>query len=98
MPHTLGLVTFDGEPAHVPDNLVHELRKRIQEIADAGGEVFDGLKPGDTIHIHAGPFSGYEAIFDEKLPGKDRVRVLLELLGNRRMVPLELDPAQIRRK
>ena len=98
MPHTLGLVAFDGEPAHVPDNLIHALQKRVQEIADAGGEVFDGLKPGDSVRIHDGPFFGYEAIFDAKLPGKHRVRVLLELLGDSRVVPVELDAAQIRRK
>jgi hypothetical protein len=28
-------------------------------------------------------FAGYEAIFDARLPGHDRVRVLLNLLENR---------------
>ena len=97
MPHTLGLVSFGGEPAHVPENLIHELKKRIQEINDAGGEVYDGLKSGDKIWIHSGPFSGYEALFDGRLPGKDRVRVLLQFLGDPRKVPVELDVSQIRK-
>jgi len=63
MPNTLGLVSFGGEPAIVPDNLIYELRKRIKEINDSGGEIFDGLKSGDKIRIQAGPFEGYEAIF-----------------------------------
>ncbi|MBP1693011.1 MAG: putative RfaH family transcriptional regulator [Chloroflexi bacterium] len=98
MPHTLGLVSFGGEPSHVPDNLIIELRKRVTEIAEAGGELFDGLKPGDAVHISSGPFQGYEAIFDTRLPGSERVRVLLELLTNKRRVPIELSSSSIEKK
>jgi transcriptional antiterminator RfaH len=98
MPHSIGLVSFGGEPAAVPENLIHTLRKRVEEIAVAGGEVFDGLHPGDVVRISDGPFSGYEAIFDTRLPGSERVRVLLELLGSHRRVPMELSAGQIQRK
>jgi transcription antitermination factor NusG len=98
MPHSLGIVKVGDEPAHVPENLIHALRKRVEEIAQAGGEVFDGLKRGDTVLISDGPFRGYEAIFDARLPGSERVRVLLELLGNQRKVPVELNAGLIRRK
>lgn len=95
MPHTLGLVSFGGEPSHVPDNLIIEMRKRIVEIAEAGGELFDGLHSGDNVRISSGPFQGYEAIFDTRLPGSERVRVLLELLSNKRRVPIELPSGAI---
>jgi transcription antitermination factor NusG len=95
MPHTLGLITYGGEPAIVPENLIFELRRRVDEIAAAGGELFDGLKPGDKVTISAGPFQGYEAIFDTRLPGTERVRVLLQLLSNKRQVPVELHSGQI---
>jgi len=98
MPHTFGMVSFDREPATVPDNLILTLKKRINEINEAGGEVFDGLQTGDKIWIHSGPFSGYEAIFDHRLPGKERVRVLLQFLGELRKVPIELDVSQIRKE
>lgn len=98
MPHTAGLVAFGNEPAMVPENLIEAIRRRVDEINAAGGEVFDGLKPGDVVQIQAGPFSGYEAIFDAQLPGSVRVRVLLELLGNRRQVPIVLDASFIERK
>lgn len=97
MPHTLGFVSFDREPATVPDHLVHELQKRIQEINEAGGEVFDGLEPGDQVRIHEGPFSGYEAVFDTRLPGEERVRVLLKLINDKRQIPVELRTSQIRK-
>ena len=98
MPHSLGLVIFGDEPAAVPDHLIVELQKRIEDLAKAGGELFDGLNKGDTVRISSGPFRGYEAIFDARLPGKERVRVLLELLGNQRRVPLELKAGQIERE
>ena len=97
MPHSMGLVCFGGEPANVPENLIHTIRKRVEEIAAAGGELFEGLKPGDVVRISDGPFRGYEAIFDTRLPGSERVRVLLELLGNQRRVPVELHAGQIQR-
>lgn len=97
MPHTLGLVSFGGEAATVPENLLNEIRARVDAINAAGGEVFEDLKVGEQVRISNGPFSGYEAIFDARLPGSVRVRVLLELLGSRRQVPLEIDAGQIER-
>jgi transcriptional antiterminator RfaH len=98
MPHASGLVTFGGEPAMVPENLIVAIRRRLEEINAAGGEIFDGLKQGDVVTINYGPFEGYEAIFDARLPGSERVRVLLQLLSNQRRVPVELDVSHIRRK
>ena len=97
MPHTIGLVTFGDEPAIVPDHLISVIQKRVGEIAAAGGELFDGLAQGDRIWIRDGPFSGYEAIFDTRLPGNERVRVLLQLINDKRLVPLELQVGQIDR-
>lgn len=98
MPHGIGLVQFGGEAAVVPENLIYAIEKRVEEISKAGGEVLEGLQPGDTVRINEGPFRGYEAIFDARLPGNERVRVLLELLGNRRRVPVELSTGHIEKK
>lgn len=97
LPHSTGLVSFGGEPAPVPDHLIIAIQKRVAEIAAAGGEVFDGLHQGDVVMINYGPFSGYEAIFDARLPGTARVRVLLQFLSDRH-VPVELDSAHIHQK
>ena len=97
MPFATGLVSFGGEPSIVPDSLIVTIRQRIGEIAEVGGVLFDGLRPGDPVYIHSGPFSGYEAIFDLRVKGSERVRVLLKML-NERKVPIELDAAQIEKK
>ncbi len=98
MPHAMGLVSFGEEPAIVPDHLIYAIQKRVEEISAAGGEFFDGLTHGDKVMINEGPFSGYEAIFDARIPGSERVRVLLQLLNNSRQVRLELDAGQLRKK
>ena len=94
MPGAAGLVAFGGQPAWVPENLIHAIRRRVGEIEAAGGETLAGLKYGDPVVIREGPFAGYQAIFDARLSGDDRVRVLLSLLS-RQQLPLELPGAYI---
>ncbi len=98
MPHTVGLVSFGGEPAVVPDHLIQAIQRRVDEINAAGGEILNGLKRGDVVWISEGPFRGYEAIFDACLPGSERVRVLIEFLGNKRKVPVTLLTGQVKQK
>jgi transcription elongation factor/antiterminator RfaH len=81
IPGATGLVSFDGQPGTVPDHVIRELQERIERIEAAGGLTFDGLKQGDPVRITQGPFAGYEAIFDMRLSGSERVQVLLEMLG-----------------
>jgi len=97
VPGSAGLIKFGGAPASVPDGLIHAIRQRVEEINSAGGELFDVLKSGETVLVHSGPFAGYEAIFDVRLPGTERVRVLLKLLRNRKM-PVELPAGYVRPK
>ena len=94
MPNASGLVSFGGEPSVVPASLIRAIQQRVDEITLHGGEVFVNLKPGDTVMIQSGPFAQYQAVFDERISGTARVRVLLKML-NDRILPLELDEGQI---
>ena len=96
MPHSYGLVFFGSEPALVPDTLITALRRHVDAVNAAGGELFSGLKPGEVVSIHAGPFAGYEAIFDARLPGSARVRVLLKLI-NKNQIPVGLPAGHVKR-
>lgn len=98
MPHSLGLVRFGGEPAPVPANLVQGIKRTTRKISKAGGETLYGLERGDEVFIEGGPFEGYRAVFDTRLSGKDRVRVLLTMLQETRKLPVELDAGQIRKE
>jgi transcriptional antiterminator RfaH len=97
MPNAIGLLCFGGEPAALEDELIERIRAKVEAIAHAGGEVFYGLKPGDTVHIQKGPLAGFDAIFDSRLSDRDRVRVFVQFL-NDRAVAFELSAAQIQPK
>jgi transcriptional antiterminator RfaH len=85
MPHAVGLVRFGGEPAPVPDALIAALRRRVEAVNREERDYLQQLRPGDRVVIGSGPLAGYDAVFDVRLPGKDRVRVLLSLLHDRYM-------------
>ena len=97
LPYSNGLVFCGSEPSTVPDALVGAIRRHLDNLNAAGGELFAGLKAGDIVAIQDGPFAGHEAIFDSRLPGNQRVRVLLKLLTKQSM-PLEMPSGQIQRK
>ena len=97
MPYSNGLVFCGTEPSPVPELLVNAIRRRLNELNLAGGELIGGLKRGEAIRIEAGPFAGSEAIFDCRLSGSERVRVLLQILS-KQFVRVELPSGQISRK
>jgi transcriptional antiterminator RfaH len=96
MPGTIGLVSFGGIPAVAPENLIREIQQRLATIEAQGGLIFADLEKGDKVRIVEGPFAGYEAIFDSRLPGKDRVQVLLSFLSEHPQ-PVEMDANNIKK-
>ena len=96
MPGAVNLVSFDGEPASVPDTLIAAVERHVDQINASQENLTKGLKPGDVVMIHDGPFAGYEAIFDGEISGRERVRVLLTFLQKRHL-PVELRGDQIGR-
>ena len=97
MPLSSGFVSFGGVPATVSDSLIQAIRRHIDEIHAAGGEQLVDLKPGEPVVIQGGLFEGYGAIFDARLTGRERVRVLLKFLEVGQM-KVELPAIQIKRK
>ena len=96
VPGAIGIVQFDGYAAPVSDGVITELKRRLVRIEKAGGIQFDGLKPGDPVRITHGPLAGYEAIFDLRLSGQDRVQVLLDMLG--RIVKTQVSAGAIEKR
>jgi transcriptional antiterminator RfaH len=97
MTNSAGLICFDGVPAAVSEDLIAAIRERVEAIAAAKAEPLQGLRPGDPVVIRSGPLAGYEALFDTRLSGGQRVRVLLDMLNDRR-VPVDLAAGQIARR
>jgi len=88
---TLGVVSivrFGQTPAAVPDELIAFLRRREDE---QGVQVLpvDEYRKGSRVRITEGTMMGYEAIFLAK-SGRDRVVVLLEIMGKRTRATVNL--------
>lgn len=87
---TLGvtrLVAFGHQPARVPDDIVTQLQRQVEELNASPQPLF---QPGQPVRITHGPFAGLEAIY--QMPkGEDRAVVLLTLLQRecRLAVPVE---------
>jgi len=94
MPGAIGLFSFGGVPATVPENLIRELQQRLVQIEAEGGVVLAELESGDRVRIVEGPLAGYEGIFDMRIPGKDRVQILLSFLSQHPH-PIEIDAEDI---
>ncbi|MFZ1575259.1 MAG: transcriptional activator RfaH [Chromatiaceae bacterium] len=90
----LGLVRFGGDPAPVPPGLVEQL---MAATASEDGVVRQEhlFHPGDQVEIVTGPFAGLPASILAET-GKERVELLLELLGRANKVVIsrhQLTPA-----
>ena len=94
LPGAIGLVSFGGEPASVPDGLIVAVRQKIDSINNHGNERIVRINHGEKVTITEGLLAGYEAIFDTSLPGEERVRVLLRHLQDRQFL-VELPAAQV---
>jgi transcriptional antiterminator RfaH len=81
---TLGvasIVRFGSEYAVIPDRVVNGLIQRSDPESGLHRLSHQPLfQPGAAVHIIAGAFDGLEGIF-EREAGKERVLVLLNLLG-----------------
>jgi len=85
-PGVKDFLTFGSRVAEVGEEIIHALRERCPDgVAEVDLVV---AKPGDVVRINEGPFSGFEAIFQQKLKGSDRVAVLLEILGRETRIVL----------
>jgi transcriptional antiterminator RfaH len=83
------IVAFGGQPAVVANDIIEELRQfaRDNEVVQIEPEVV----PGDDITVLDGPFKGLRAVVTRVMPAKDRVAVLLDLLGTQREVEVTLN-------
>lgn len=95
MPGAIGLVDFGGEPASIPDELLQRIRHIVDRLNSIGKDRISKFKHGDRVTIQSGPFAGYHAIFDSRLPGYERVRVLMQMLRDRQ-IGVELSVGQIK--
>lgn len=80
----------DRTPIAIP---YREMRKiRTKDKAGDRRRVEERFKPGQRVKIMAGPFTGFDGVFE--MPVKDRVRVLAAIFG--RQTPVDVAEEDLR--
>ncbi|MDA1091462.1 MAG: transcriptional activator RfaH [Proteobacteria bacterium] len=84
------LISFDGRPALVPSEIIDEIMARQDDKGLVKAHAGCAFKPGDRVKIIDGPLNDLEGLF-ESLTDKERVTILLNLMGRevKVRVPLE---------
>jgi transcriptional antiterminator RfaH len=88
--HTTGissLVRFGGRIPIVNDSVIGELQECFS--AEEPMMVEDSISPGDEVTVGNGAFTGMRAFVLRVLPARQRVQVLLDILGG--PTPVEVD-------
>ena len=85
----LKVVSFGGQHPSVPNEIIEIWRAKVDD--DAVITVHEQLEEGDEIEIVEGPFRGLKTIITKVLPAKERVKILLEMLGKEREIELGVD-------
>jgi len=83
------VVSFGGQPAVVPDEVLDCLQQRLAHVDSQDYHRGLPLNPGDHLRVTKGPLKGMDAIFDQRLSSGDRARVLVEILG--RLTACQID-------
>lgn len=92
--HTNGvssLVRFGGKVSMVEDSIIEELQDCFE--ADEPMTVENRLAPGSEVFVAGGAFDGMRAHVLRNLPAKQRVQVLLDILGQ--PTPVEVDRSAV---
>jgi transcriptional antiterminator RfaH len=89
-----GLVRFGSEIPPVPDAFVEilrsEMRARDEEIDGETLTVVPRIEVGEEVEVASGPLGGFQGQVVSVLPSKDRVKVLLDFLGQPQVVEVDL--------
>jgi len=85
------IVNFAGQIPHIRDGAIDSLREFAREQSE--DEVIE-FKPtvdeGDEVEISEGPFQGVKGVVTEPLPAQERVKILIEFLGQEQVVEVDL--------
>lgn len=85
-PGVKSVLRFGDQVPEIPDAVIQNLRKQLSEIESE--IISEAPIEGEQIEIVDGPFAGTRAVVAQVMPGQQRARVLIEVMG--RSVPAEL--------
>jgi transcriptional antiterminator RfaH len=84
------LVSQGDEPVSVPEGVVNAIKAREDDNGYVVLNVHPAFAPGDKVRVLAGAFVDSAGLFDGRAD-RDRVAILLEMLGRKVRVLLDAD-------
>jgi transcription antitermination factor NusG len=84
------IVSFDGRPAKVPDEVNNDIQRRLARMLEAGQTTYP-FQRGDRVVLRKGPLADLEAIFEERLSSRHRAKILVDCLGRWTRCEVEVD-------
>jgi transcriptional antiterminator RfaH len=97
-----GLVRFGDFVPPVPEDFVAALRVEVARNVEEDGEetltVSPSVEAGEEVEIASGPLGGFRGEVVSVLPARERVKVLLEFLGQMQVVEVDLFSLLLPRK
>ncbi len=81
-PGVVRLVAFGGAPQPIPDAAIGAIREEVDRFNAQGGKVEHDFQLGDTVLLRDGPLQGLKAVFTGPMKPSERVRVLINFLGD----------------
>jgi len=89
-PGLRNIVTFDGAPIPVSDQVIDLIRQSLAEYNQKAAKPQSKFSPGDVVRIKNGPFADLVALFERQTTSAERVTVLLNFLGRLNRVRLDV--------
>jgi transcriptional antiterminator RfaH len=77
-------LSFGGSPCVVEDSIVEDLRRHVADGETV--EISAEIREGEEVKVVEGPFVGVKALVTRVLPARERVAILLSLLGQEREI------------
>lgn len=77
------ILSGDDGPVEVPGHIIETIAKKTEAGAIRLEKKFS---PGDSVHVNAGPFEGFNAVFEREMKGIERVSILLTSINVRLVV------------
>jgi transcriptional antiterminator RfaH len=88
-----GLVRFGSRIPHVPDQFIRSLRNEIRAQSNLDEDILSlspAIEIGDQVEVAHGPLQGMAGTILSISPAAERVKILLEFLGQPQAIDLDL--------
>ncbi|MGA0846501.1 MAG: transcription termination/antitermination protein NusG, partial [Luteolibacter sp.] len=88
-----GLVRFGSEIPPIPEPFVNSLREEIRNRPDGEDELLSVapvIQVGEEVEVAHGPLQGMRGTIVSVVPAQERVKILLDFLGQPQAVDVDL--------